>query len=119
MPGVFNEQQAMDLFSTENRWFTVEGIPITGIDDDGQVNNFPLMDIQVFDKSTGDLLASLDVVLPVSQELHCSNCHVTDIEDTILSKAAADRTLDAKCNVPIDIAKETEIGCSLCHDNPL
>jgi len=77
MPGVLNEPLPFDLFSTTNRWFTVEGIPITSTDDNGQTNSFPLMSVQAFNKSSQKLLASLDVVVPVSEELHCSDCHAT------------------------------------------
>lgn len=58
-------------------WFSGDGIPITPLDDAGQVNTYPLMRVTAFDRVTGKRLAHLDVVVPVAQETDCRNCHAT------------------------------------------
>lgn len=61
-------------------WFAAEGVPILPVDDAGRPNAYPLMKIAAHDKSTGQALASLDVVLPVASEADCQNCHVDPID---------------------------------------
>ncbi len=55
-------------------WFAADGIPISPVDDAGRTNPYPLMKVTARDK-TGKTLASTDVVLPVSSEADCQNCH--------------------------------------------
>ncbi len=57
-------------------WFAAEGIPITPFDDSGRENPFPLMRVQARDNVSGKVLSSLDVVVPVSAETNCKNCHL-------------------------------------------
>ena len=45
---------------------------------------------------------------------NCGTCHGTTGAGTVLSKAAANRTLGGRT-----IAKGTQIGCGLCHKNVL
>jgi len=61
-------------------WWAAEGIPILPVDDIGNINAYPLMKVAARDASSGETLASLDVVLPVAAEANCQNCHA-DIED--------------------------------------
>lgn len=56
-------------------WFAADGIPLMGVDDSGRENPYPLMKVEAIDKSTGHLLAATDIVLPVSAEADCQNCH--------------------------------------------
>ncbi|MFO1394607.1 MAG: hypothetical protein U1F09_12655 [Steroidobacteraceae bacterium] len=57
--------------------FKAEGIPIFPVDDAGNRNRYPLMRLTATDRTSGQALASLDVVLPVSEETTCSDCHAT------------------------------------------
>jgi len=75
MPGAGNPPQPM-TFDPSLNWFIAEGIPITPIDDAGRKNTYPLMRIRARDAS-GNLLASTDIVLPVSDEMDCSSCHAS------------------------------------------
>lgn len=70
------EQTSFSWKSTSGL-FKAEGIPIMPIDDAGHVNRYPLMRLTATDKSSGNALATLDVVLPVSEETTCSDCHAT------------------------------------------
>lgn len=63
-------------------WFAADGITITTIDDAGRENPYPLMRVQAkaaagnsLGLSVGTVLASLDIVTPVSGEADCRNCH--------------------------------------------
>lgn len=80
MPGASNTPQPMTFDPMRNA-FVAEGIPITPFDDDGHKNTYPMMRIVVRDSSTQTLLASSDVVLPVSDELTCIACHASNAGD--------------------------------------
>ncbi|MCB9914584.1 MAG: hypothetical protein H6828_05475 [Planctomycetes bacterium] len=73
MPGAANTPQPM-VFDPAFNWFKAEGIPLTPTDDAGHTNNYPMMRLEVRDASNV-LLASTDVVLPVSNEMDCRACH--------------------------------------------
>ncbi|MDM8560436.1 hypothetical protein [Candidatus Parabeggiatoa sp. HSG14] len=64
-------------YKTQQKWFSADGIPITPIDDAGQVNAYPLLRISAHDKTSGELLGAADVVVPVSTEVNCDTCHAT------------------------------------------
>ncbi len=55
-------------------WFAADGIPLLPVDDQGRSNPYPLMKVSVTSKS-GEVLDSVDVVLPVASEADCQNCH--------------------------------------------
>lgn len=73
MPGAGNQPQPM-VFESAHDWFTAEGIPLTSFDDGYRTNFYPLMRL-VLRNTQGALLASTDVVLPVSMEMSCRSCH--------------------------------------------
>lgn len=73
MPGPSNTPKPM-TFDPAYRWFIADGIPIVPYDDAGKKNPYPLMRVSVRD-SSGTVLASSDVVLPVSDEMSCATCH--------------------------------------------
>ncbi len=76
MPGPFNEPQPLDFNALMN-WFEAAGIPITPIDDAGHLNPYPVLRLTAR-STTGTLLATTDVVLPVSAEMDCRKCHASD-----------------------------------------
>jgi hypothetical protein len=75
MPGAGNPPLPM-TFDPSLNGFIAEGIPITPYDDAGKKNTYPLMRIAARSAS-GALLASTNVVLPVSDEMDCSACHAS------------------------------------------
>ncbi|RMG73265.1 MAG: hypothetical protein D6710_03645, partial [Nitrospirae bacterium] len=77
MPGDSKTSRIFAEYDPQKRWFTASGIPITAIDDSGAKNHYPMMRITAVDRATGQVLASTDIVLPVSDEMHCSDCHFT------------------------------------------
>lgn len=73
MPGPNNDPNFLDFNGVMN-WFEAAGIPIAPIDDAGHANPYPMMRLTA--KTTaGSVLASTDIVLPVSGEMDCRKCH--------------------------------------------
>ena len=85
MPGTNNLPQT-NLFETLNQpvtgvftpvnWFRAEGIPLTPYDDAGNKNPYPLMRM-IARNSVGQVIATNDLVLPVSDEMDCRACHAS------------------------------------------
>jgi Bacterial Ig domain/CARDB len=73
MPGDTNAPQPMRWDGAAG-WFVGEGIPITPYDDAGHKNTYPLVRLVARDRN-GAVLATTDVVLPVSDEMDCTLCH--------------------------------------------
>ncbi len=73
MPGPNNEPQFLDFDGLMN-WFQAEGIPITPNDDNGHTNPYPMMRLTA-KSGAGTVLATTDIVLPVSGEMDCRACH--------------------------------------------
>ena len=75
MPGSANVPQPMTAESNMN-WFVAYGIPIFPTDDTGKPNQYPMMRL-VATNTLGQVLASNDIVLPVSDEMNCRLCHLS------------------------------------------
>lgn len=76
MPGSGNAPKPMS-WEASSGWFVAEGIPITPYDNIMQKNPYPMMRL-VARASGGTMLASTDIVLPVSDEMDCKTCHTRD-----------------------------------------
>ena len=117
-------------WSSAEAMFRAEGIPATPNDDKGKKNYYPLMRVSAYDKSTNKLLASVDTVLPVSDETTCSNCHATGKaaakEAGVAWASDADLEIQARKNVLIlhDLDHGTKLVasqpvlCASCHYSP-
>ncbi len=64
----------LDPDPTAGEW-RAEGIPLTPYNDDGRRNFYPLVRVTARDAATGEVLAQVDAVLPVSDEMDCRMCH--------------------------------------------
>jgi hypothetical protein len=73
MPGAANTPHTMNWVAGMN-WFEAAGIPICPTDDAGHKNPYPLMRVSVKNASN-TVLASADIVVPVSDEMDCRACH--------------------------------------------
>jgi len=69
------------------RWFEAEGIPITPFDDLGRRNTYPMVKVVARDLR-GRLLGSAKVVLPVSDEMTCKECHASAVTGSSARLAA-------------------------------
>jgi len=59
--------------SSQVNWFEAAGIPLTAFDDYGRENPWQLMRVQA--RVGGNVVASIDTVLPISGEANCGGCH--------------------------------------------
>ncbi|MCL5098655.1 MAG: immunoglobulin domain-containing protein, partial [Candidatus Omnitrophica bacterium] len=85
MPGPNNVPQNM-LFenynsptpgvSTPANWFRAEGIPASPYDDAGRTNSYPMMRLVARD-AANNIVATSDIVVPISDEMDCSACHAS------------------------------------------
>ncbi|HGY89973.1 MAG TPA: hypothetical protein ENK43_02240 [Planctomycetes bacterium] len=76
MPGPMNQPQTMTFEAVDKVW-TAEGVPLTPYDDMGRKRYYPLMRITARDQG-GQVLATTDVVLPISDEMDCRTCHASN-----------------------------------------
>ena len=107
-----------------------EGIPLTPTDDAMNHNPYPLMRITARDRSSGATLASLDITVPVSQEVDCQTCHGTGeiaaSDPGITWSTHPDPEIQTKQNVLIlhdasegtTLASQTPVLCAECHYSP-
>ena len=106
----------MKLEDPSRGLYTATGIPVTPYDDDGTWDPYGAATLTVKD-STGKVVATTNVVAPVSTEMSCSSCHGTaNPAVDILTKhdASEGTTLLADANAGHPHA------CSECHsDNAL
>ena len=129
-------------YKPQNNWFSAEGIPITPTDDTGQVNAYPMLRVGAYDKKTGELLGATDVVVPVSTDVSCKNCHATgeiaakeptvtwikndDPDVQVQKDSLAQLEVQAKKNILISHDKKfgtslqnsTPVLCGSCHYTP-
>ena len=107
MPGTANLPQMM-TFSSTTAEFNAEGIPLTPYDDQLNKNTYPMMRLVAKDGS-GTSLATLDIVLPVSDEMDCKACHTSG------SSGAAKPSPDWVWNP--DPVLDVRLNIILLHDN--
>lgn len=75
MPGPLNTPQRMAFEGGLNQ-FSAVGIPITPYDDNGTKNYYPMMRLVARD-ALNQVVATTDIVLPVSDEMDCRVCHAS------------------------------------------
>ncbi len=136
-PYVANDPQDFSKFIPEFGWHTAQGIPLTNIDDKGRLNSYPLMRIQAVDNASGQVVATTDVVTPVSAEVDCRDCHTAGKVGAnpnarkngpaFIAPASSDRLdveLAAKKNILMlhdfkhgtdFIAQDKPVLCASCH----
>ncbi len=114
MPGAANVPQPMAFDSTQNL-FQATGIPLTPYDDSHTKNYYPLMRLTAKDTS-GTVLATTDVVLPVSDEMDCSACHASGSGPAAMPKAGwvndPDPQRDYRLNI-LRLHDDRQAGTSL------
>lgn len=71
---------ALMTFDSASRTFKAEGIPITPYDDTLTKNPYPMVKVVARD-AMGNQVAQARVVLPVSDEMSCANCHASNSGD--------------------------------------
>jgi hypothetical protein len=111
MPGAKNTPQGMTFTPADNTW-TATGIPILPYADGSSgaypTNYLPMMRLTA-KNSLGTVLATTDIVLPISDEMTCSVCHAST------SNAAA-KPAAGWVNNP-DPAKDVKLNILRKHDD--
>jgi hypothetical protein len=102
-------EQTMFSWSGGLGLFKAEGIPVLPLDDAGNVNRYPLMRLRATDKTSGAELATLDVVLPVSEETTCTDCHATG--------SVAARNAGISWSTATDLELQSRENILLLHDS--
>lgn len=64
-------------YESAHNWWIAEGIPTVPKNDDGSVNHYPLVKVVAKDLQ-GNVLATTTTVLPVSDEMDCRKCHMSN-----------------------------------------
>jgi hypothetical protein len=103
MPGTGNAPQTMkwNQNPADNTWVSV-GIPMTNYADGGTKNYFPMMRLTATN-SAGAVLATTDIVLPISDEMSCNLCHASNTDAAAMPAAGwvnnSDPAKDVKLNI--------------------
>jgi hypothetical protein len=133
LQGMWMPKDAPNQDGTTLQWdlalglFKAPGVPIFPVDDAGQVNRYPLMRFSAFDMN-GKALASTDVVLPVSEETSCQNCHATGkVAAPVGAQTwSTDTDLESQARRNVLILHNARTGtnlqapvlCAACHYSP-
>lgn len=107
------------VLSSDGLYYTATAIPLTPYNDGSSDRNpYQLVRIQVMDADTGELLTETsNVVLPVSDEMLCSNCHGKT--DTDLNILIAHDELSGT-DLAVQLQSGQRYKCADCHrDNSL
>lgn len=94
-------------FNNNHQWWEAEGIPITPYNDDGSKNYYPLVKVVAKD-TAGNIVAEVETVLPVSDEMDCKRCHA--------SSSAADAKPIAGWVNDTDVQKDYKYNILRLHD---
>jgi hypothetical protein len=129
MPGAGNTPQPMRFDSQKSEW-VAEGVPVLPYPDNppapGAKHYYPLMRIAARDLQ-GRVLATADVVLPVSDEMACSGCHSSATIDSraMPSRLAYDPSPDRDYKLNIlqlhddrhntNLMARQPVLCASCH----
>jgi hypothetical protein len=127
LKGLYMPAEATTPEQTSLAWnaagglYKAEGIPIYPVDDAGHANRYPLMRLTATDGSSGQSLATVDVVLPVSEETTCSDCHATGAiaarSASITWSPASNLEIQSRENVLL--LHDSRMGTSLMASKPV
>lgn len=104
-------------YSTQNRkpgrlaynaplgYWEAVGIPTVPYDDAGKPNPYPMVRL-VARSLSGSLLAYVDIVVPVSDEMSCKNCHASGADSAAKPKSGWVNNLDPQKDAKLNILKK-------------
>lgn len=114
-----NKLSGVCQLSEDKRYFEATAIPVVPYNDNSQQENpYQTARITVKDQKTGKILAVQEkVVLPVSDEMLCSNCHgITNTDQNILKE----HDEHEGTRLLTDLSENIRHRCNECHqDNAL
>jgi hypothetical protein len=82
-------------------WYEGAGIPYSAFDDFGRENPYPVVRVQA--QSGGNILATVDTVLPISGEASCQNCH-SDPADVQNSRTSGPTDALRSAGLPVAVS---------------
>lgn len=102
------------VLSKDQNYFVAEMIPITPYKDNDQTRNpYQTLTVIVKNAKTHEILAKEDaVVVPVSDEMLCSNCHGLSVTDTNILKA---HDANEGTQLYLDLQNDKRYKCNDCH----
>ena len=65
-------------YTADVNLFEAAGVPIAAFDDFGRENPYPLVRVQA--RQGTNVVASLDIVMPISGEAECQICHAAPVD---------------------------------------
>lgn len=120
--------------AVEHDYFIAEAIPLTEFRDSDYAANptdpepypYQVARVEVWDASTGEKLAQVLPVAPVSTEMHCEFCHsdngegnddiaTGDVELNILTLHDEEHAEEYPPEYPDPLVDSTPVRCSKCH----
>lgn len=90
--------------STEGYWEAV-GIPTVPYDDKGNFNSYPMAKLAATD-STGKVLATAKIVLSISDEMSCANCHASNSDPAAKPANGWENNSDPNKDMKLNILKK-------------
>ncbi len=117
-------------YDPADKLFKAFGIPITPLDNAQQQNPYPLMRVAARDVHSNALLATLDVVVPVSGETDCQTCHASGQlaakDPNVNWSNHPDPEIQTKLNILIlhdhdegtNLLAQQPVLCASCHVSP-
>ena len=102
-----NTPHSMTYDSTKGLW-KAEGIPTAPVDDSGKTNPYPMAKLVATD-SSGQVIAQSTVVLAVSDEMSCKNCHASGSNPQAMPPGGW-------VNYTSDPAKDVKLNILKLHD---
>ncbi len=100
----------------EGDHFEADGIPLTPYDDDNLTTEQPYQLARLDAYLGADVVATTEIVVPVSNEMNCSNCHIPEGRETVAQ--AILRVHDEEEDTNLLSARP--VLCAECHaDNAL
>jgi hypothetical protein len=94
----------MLAYNANHAWWEADGIPILNYDDNGDKNYYPMVKVVAKDLQ-GTVLASTQVVLPVSDEMDCRKCHASNSSNDAMPNGGWENNPDALKDFKLNILK--------------
>lgn len=94
----------MLAYNANHAWWEADGIPIMGYDDNGDKNYYPMVKVVAKDLQ-GTVLASTQVVLPVSDEMDCTKCHASNSNSDAMPGGGWENSADALKDYKLNILR--------------
>ena len=102
--------------SKDGKYWEATAIPVVPYDAQGQFNAYPTCEITVKDSSGTVLAVQPTVVLPVSDEMQCDNCH--EKTNTFASILGVHDRLSGT-TLATDLTQGKRHACNECHADPV